>query len=239
MTESKLISNDDSRADGAMRTKDQKAVRPKDAATLIIVRRDSEKPRLLMGRRNKGHNFMPGKWVFPGGRIDRSDFRAPYCTDLRPEVAARVEQTAPPARSRALALAAVRETFEEVGLLLAKPAPMRAVAGPWRDFTALGAEANLGVLDFIARAITPANSPKRFDARFFMAEAEHLISLERAPDCGELDEIAWVYLDEALALDLPNITRFVIHELALRLEDPHRPAPFVRSLRGSRHLSYL
>lgn len=239
MTESKLIPNDDSRADVAMRTKDQKAVRPKDAATLIIVRRDAEKPRLLMGRRNKGHNFMPGKWVFPGGRIDPSDFRAPYCSDLRPEVAVRVEQTAPPARSRALALAAVRETFEEVGLLLAKPAPMRAVAGPWRDFIALGAEANLGALDFIARAITPPNSPKRFDARFFMAEAEHLVSLERAPDCGELDEIAWVDLDEALALDLPNITRFVMHELALRLEDPHRPAPFVRSLRGSRHLSYL
>jgi 8-oxo-dGTP pyrophosphatase MutT (NUDIX family) len=239
MTEPKLDPNYDPRSDGAMRTEDQKVVRPKDAATLIIVRRDAEKPRLLMGRRNEGHNFMPGKWVFPGGRIDRSDFRAPYCDDLRPEVAARVEQTAPPARARALALAAVRETFEEVGLLLAKPAPVRPGAGPWRDFMALGAEANLGALDFIARAITPPYRPKRFDARFFMAEAEHLISLERAPDCGELDEIAWVDLDEALALDLPNITRFVMHELALRLEDPHRPAPYVRFLRGSRQLSYL
>ena len=100
MTEPKLDPNYDPRSDGAMRTEDQKVVRPKDAATLIIVRRDAEKPRLLMGRRNKGHNFMPGKWVFPGGRIDRSDFRAPYCDDLRPEVAARVEQTAPPARAR-------------------------------------------------------------------------------------------------------------------------------------------
>jgi 8-oxo-dGTP pyrophosphatase MutT (NUDIX family) len=72
-----------------------------------------------------------------------------------------------------------------------------------------------------------------------MARAEHLISLERAPDCGELDEIAWVDLDEALALDLPNITRFVVQELALKLDAPERPAPFVRFVRGARHLSHL
>lgn len=239
MTEPKLDPNYDPRTDGALRSDGQKAVRPRDAATLIIVRRDGQKPRLLMGRRNRGHNFMPGKWVFPGGRIDRSDFRAPFATDLRPEVAARLEQTAPAARARALAMAAVRETFEEVGLLLARPAPVRPGAGPWRDFMALGAEADLGAMDFIARAITPPYRPKRFDARFFMAEAESLISLERAPDCGELDEIAWVDLDEALALDLPNITRFVVHELALRIENPDRPAPFVRFLRGTRHLSHL
>jgi 8-oxo-dGTP pyrophosphatase MutT (NUDIX family) len=72
-----------------------------------------------------------------------------------------------------------------------------------------------------------------------MARAENLISLERAPDCGELDEIAWVDLDEALALDLPNITRFVVQELALKLDAPERPAPFVRFVRGARHLSHL
>ena len=72
-----------------------------------------------------------------------------------------------------------------------------------------------------------------------MAPAEALLTPEPTAGSGELDEIAWVDLDEALALDLPNITRFVMHELALRLEDPHRPAPFVRFLRGSRQLSYL
>ena len=239
MTEPKLDPNYDPRTDGAMRAEDQKVVRPRDAATLIIVRRDAAKPRLLMGRRNKGHSFMPGKWVFPGGRIDPSDFRAPYASDLRPEVAARVEKTAPPSRARALALAAVRETFEEVGLLLAKPAPEKTAKGPWGDFLKLGAHPDLAALDFIARAITPPYRPKRFDVRFFMARAENLISLERAPDCGELDEIEWVDLDEALALDLPNITRFVVQELALKLDAPERPAPFVRFVRGARHLSHL
>jgi 8-oxo-dGTP pyrophosphatase MutT (NUDIX family) len=229
----------DPRVDGAMRGTGARLVRPRDAATLILVRRDTATPRLLMGRRHGGHAFMPDKWVFPGGRIDRSDFRAPYATDVRPEVMARLEKTAPHARARALALAAVRETFEETGLLLAKPAPTRTGAGPWRDFMAQGAEADLAALDFVARAITPPYRPKRFDARFFMADAEALLSLKRLPDCGELDEIAWVDLDEALALDLPGITRFVIREVALRLDDHSRPAPFVSFVRGARQLTHI
>ncbi len=214
-------------------------VRPRDAATLIIINRTEAKPSVLMGRRHGGHNFMPGKWVFPGGRIDRADFHAPYATDLRPDVLARLGKTASPGRSRALALAAVRETFEEVGLLMAKPAPPRPGNGPWREFLAQGALPDLAALDFVARAVTPAVSPKRFDARFFMAEAEHLISLERQPDCGELDEIAWFELEEALGLDLPSVTRFVLKEIPLRLADPTRPAPSLRFVRGRQQLVHL
>ena len=103
----------------------------------------------------------------------------------------------------------------------------------------MGAEPDLAALDFIARAITPPYRPKRFDARFFMAEADRLISLERGPDCGELDEIAWVDLAEAKALDLPNITRFVVGELEQRLTDPGRPAPYVRFLNGKRKQEHL
>ncbi len=227
------------RGDGPLRKPGAKLARPRDAATLIIVRRDGPRPRLLMGRRHGGHDFMPDKWVFPGGRIDRGDYRAPFATDVRPEVMARLEKSTPPSRARALALTAIRETFEEVGLLLAKPAAPRPGAGPWRDFLAHGAEPDLAALDFIAQAITPHYRPKRFNARFFMAPAEALISLERLPDCGELDEIAWLDLDEALELDLPGITRFVIQELPLRLKDPSRPAPFTRFLRGDRQLTYL
>ena len=239
MTDPFLDPNYDPRSDGAMRKAGAPLVRPRDAATLIVVRRDAAKPRVLMGRRHRGHDFMPGKWVFPGGRIDRSDFTAPSGTDLRPQVAARLETTAPPRRARALGLTAIRETLEETGLLLAQPAPPRPGAGPWREFLATGAAPDLAALDFVARAITPPYRPKRFDARFFMADAERLISLERRADCGELDEIAWVDLDEAVALDLPNVTRFVLQELGLRLDDPSRPAPFMRFVRGVRQLAYL
>jgi 8-oxo-dGTP pyrophosphatase MutT (NUDIX family) len=236
-----LEANYDPRQDGAVR-EGQKLVRPRHAATLIIVRRDAKKPRLLMGRRNKGHAFMPDKWVFPGGRIDRTDFTAPAASELSPETRQRLELTArhaSPRLPRALAMAAVRETFEEVGLLLAKTAPPRPGAGPWREFLEAGALADLAALEFVARAITPPYRPRRFDARFFMAEASALLSLERRPDCGELDEIEWVDLKEALALDLPNITRFVVQEVGRRLEERGRPVPFMRFQRGRRSLGHL
>jgi 8-oxo-dGTP pyrophosphatase MutT (NUDIX family) len=211
-------------------------LRPKDAATLILVRRDGPGPRVLMGRRAEGHVFMASKWVFPGGRIDRADFRAPYATELRPEVAAAVGRSASPSRARALALAAVRETFEETGLLLAKEAPTRRGAGAWRDFIARGALPDLEALDYVARAITPPGRARRFDARFFMADAGRLMHLDPEPGAEmELDEIAWIGLDETQGLDLPQITRFVLDELKDRLVDPARPQPLVRMVRG-RHV---
>jgi 8-oxo-dGTP pyrophosphatase MutT (NUDIX family) len=220
-----------------VRAKGTRAVRPRDAATLIVLRRDGPKPRVLMGRRHGGHDFMPDKWVFPGGRIDRSDFRAPVASELRHEVAEKLATTAPPKRARALGLAAIRETFEETGLLLGTPGHSRPIAGPWRQFLEHGALPDLAALDFIARAVTPPMVPKRFDARFFMADAERLVSLERQPDCGELAEIAWVELEEALALDLPTVTSFVLREIPLRLADPHRPFPYLRQRRGFRSMT--
>ncbi|HEY3796928.1 MAG TPA: NUDIX hydrolase [Caulobacteraceae bacterium] len=211
-----------------------KAVRPRDAATLIVIRRDGPKPRVLMGRRHGGHDFMPDKWVFPGGRIDPSDFRAPVATELRPEVAEHLYRTAPARRARALALSAIRETFEETGLLLATKAEHRPIAGPWRTFVEQGALADLAAMDYIARAVTPPMVPKRYDARFFMADAERLISLERQADCGELTEIAWVELSEALGLDLPAVTAMVLKEIPHRFADPERKPPYWRAKRGVR-----
>lgn len=209
-------------------------LRPKDAATLILVRHDGPEPRLLMGRRGSGHVFMASKWVFPGGRLDRADHVAPAARELRPEVLALLERTAPPRRARALALAAVRETFEETGLILGRPGAGRG-AGPWRDFLSQGYLPDLEPLAFIARAITPPGRARRFDVRFFMADAGALASLEPGPGCGELDEIAWIGLSAMPALDLPAITRFVVQEAVQRLDHPDRPAPFVRMVRG-RHL---
>jgi 8-oxo-dGTP pyrophosphatase MutT (NUDIX family) len=204
------------------------AVKPRDAATLIVVRTDGPKPRLLMGRRAGGHDFMPGKWVFPGGRIDRADFSAPYMGHLKPETERRLTIGLKPARARALALTAIRETFEETGLLLGKKATTTPRAGPWGPFVAQDCLPDLSCLDMVARAVTPPQLPKRFDARFLMAPAEALISLERQPDCGELDEIAWVEIEEAIALDLPAITRFVVRDVADRLGNPAKPAFFMR-----------
>lgn len=210
------------------------AQRPKDAATLILTRGGS-KPEVLMGRRAPGHVFMASKWVFPGGRIDRSDFTAASAQDLSSDTARRLEAELPARRARALALTAVRETFEETGLILGRAAPAASVAGPWREYRQAGALPDLSVLTYIARAITPPGRTRRFDARFFMAPAEALLTPEPTSGSGELDEIAWMPLDQARALDLPAITRFVLDELSQRLANPARPLPFVHMVRG-RHL---
>ena len=208
--------------------------RPKDAATLILTR-GGDRPEVLMGRRAPGHVFMASKWVFPGGRIDRTDFTAADAGGLAPDAARRLEAELPGRRARALALTAVRETFEETGLVLGRPAAPASVAGPWREYRALGALPDLSALAYVARAITPPGRTRRFDARFFMAPAEALLHPEPTAGSGELDEIAWLPLDQARALDLPAITRFVLGEVAERLSAPDRPLPFVRMVRG-RHL---
>lgn len=209
--------------------------RPKDASTLILTRGPGAMAEILMGRRARGHVFMASKWVFPGGRIDRADFAAASATDLSPAEAARLTREVPARRARALALAAVRETFEETGLLLAASAPSASVAGPWREFRAAGALPDLAALSYVARAITPPGRTRRFDARFFMADASALLHPEPTAGSGELDEIAWFPLADARALDLPAITRFVLAEVAERLSHPSRPLPFVRMVQG-RHV---
>jgi 8-oxo-dGTP pyrophosphatase MutT (NUDIX family) len=129
----------------------------------------------------------------------------------------------------------VRETFEETGLLLAAPAPIASVAGPWREFRAVGALPDLAALSYVARAITPPGRSRRFDARFFMADVQALLHPEPTAGSGELDEIAWLPLADTRPLDLPAITRFVLGEVGERLAQPDRPLPYVRMVRG-RHV---
>ena len=225
--------------EGPARVPGARAVRPKNAATVMISRRDAKKPRVLMGRRHGGHSFMPDRWVFPGGRIDRGDYRAPAANELRHDVGAVFDAYLPAGRGRALALAAIRETWEEAGLLLAKPGPPRPAAGSWRTFVAQGALADLEALDVIARAITPPSVGKRFDTWFLLADAERLMSLERQADCGELEEIAWVDFDEAQALPLPTVTRMMLKEAVARMDDQGRPKPFLRFRQGAMRSEHL
>lgn len=218
-----------------------KVQKPKHAATLLIVRRDGPNPKILMGRRHRGNAFMPDKWVFPGGKIDRADFAARAANELQPVVAAALARTVPAARTnnlpRALALAAVRETFEETGLLLGKPASdVPASRGIWGDFYRCGVLPDLAALELVARAITPPGRTRRFDARFLMADARSLVSLHPGNGSGELDELAWFDWTAAQALDLPTITRAILIETALRMEDPTRPIPFHRFARAAYRL---
>lgn len=213
-------------------------VRPKDAATLILVDRTERLPKVLLGKRHAGHKFMPGKFVFPGGRVEPHDRLMPIAKPLDPHAErALMQKVARPnvARARAFALAAIRETFEETGLLLgarrenAPPMP----DGPWAEFAKAGFYPDLSALHFIARAITPSKRPRRFDTRFFSVDAsaiahrvDNIVHSE-----AELVELVWLPITEARRLDMPTITGVVLEELEARVAagfGHDLPVPFYR-----------
>jgi 8-oxo-dGTP pyrophosphatase MutT (NUDIX family) len=195
--------------------------RPRDAATLIVVRHDGKEPRVLLGQRHADHAFMPNKYVFPGGRLDAADCRLQPRLDLHPEVLAklmyRMRGRASATRARGLAVAAVRETFEETGLLFADAEIRDGLS--WHELIALGMSPNLSGLRYFARAITPPGRSRRFDSRFFVADARQIANLDRPSHTGsdELLEPRWFTFNEAKELDLPGITRDILTRLALLL----------------------
>ncbi|MFT3808438.1 MAG: NUDIX domain-containing protein [Micropepsaceae bacterium] len=216
-----------------------RAVRPRHAATLILTRpRHAGALEILMGKRSAAHRFMPNKYVFPGGKVDIADGRLAHDTDLRPEVLARVAQHGGERLARALARAAIRETFEEAGLVLGRPsaAPRASSAPGWSGFFGAGYEPDLSALTYVARAITPPYRDRRFDTRFFIANVAALAEPPEAARAasGELLELVWVSLEQARALDLPTITRAVLDEIETRADDPHadRDVPFFRFAHG-------
>lgn len=220
----------DPRFDPPPSDKPARILRPKDAATLVLVRRDGPLPRILMGQRSRGHVFMADKWVFPGGRVDPGDSRAPAFTELRPEVEHQLTQGNVKRRARAFALTAVRETFEETGLVIGRAGTLHGRVPPaWNEFAAHGAAPDLSRFEFIGRAITPPHRPRRFDARFFYAEADEVLLDDRPHASGdELLHVEWFALDEAEKLDLPMVTRFVIGQVRSRIAGERLEPPFLR-----------
>jgi 8-oxo-dGTP pyrophosphatase MutT (NUDIX family) len=208
-------------------------IRPKNAATLVLVDRSGGTPRVLMGRRHDNHRFLPGKFVFPGGRVDPADSRIAPVSDFAPDTARRLmvkmRGGARTSMARALALAAIRETYEEAGLLVGRSvdAPPRTRSPSWRRFFAHGIVPALDGMVFVARAITPPRRPRRYDTRFFALDAAAIASdagrVETPSD--ELLEVNWLSFDEARGIDIPNITRFVLGEIEQRLETGHLAAP--------------
>ena len=219
---------------------------PKDAATLILLDRSGPSPKVLMGRRHHGHVFLPGKFVFPGGSVDANDRRMSVGAPLDPRAEAKLMRhvrrpTA--AKARALALAAIRETFEETGLLLgsrrAEP-PAAAPPGPWSAFAEARIHPDLSNMHFIARATTPPRRARRYDTRFFTADVSaiaHRIEGKVGPD-AELVELVWLPLDEIKQrIELLVITEIVLRDLQAQLEDgfSHElPVPFYHVVRGKR-----
>jgi 8-oxo-dGTP pyrophosphatase MutT (NUDIX family) len=217
------------------------APRPRDAATLILIDRSAEVPKVLLGKRHRGHVFMPGKYVFPGGRVEPHDRHVPVAGQLDPAIEQKLmRHVSRPSRdkARALAVAAIREVFEETGLLVGRKvedAPRVAAGGSVDPFAAAGVRPDLSALHLIARAITPPGRPRRFDARFFAADADlivHRVDGVVHPD-AELVDLTWLPIAQARELDIPPVTKRVLTELEARVAlgfGHDLPVPFYRVL---------
>jgi 8-oxo-dGTP pyrophosphatase MutT (NUDIX family) len=198
--------------------------RPKDAATLILIDRSGAVPKVLVGRRHDQVVFMPGKFVFPGGRVDKSDHRVPVAAPIPPELETNLLKGSPKtssSRARALAVAAIREACEETGLCLGRAVngARPALDGPWAPFAAAGLLPDPSSLFLIARAITPPGRIKRFDTRFFTADASaiaHKVEGVIHAD-AELVELVWVEIGSEPLADLHQMTKKVLGQLEKRL----------------------
>jgi len=198
------------------------AVRPKDAASLIIIDQIDAQPRILMGRRRPDQIFLPNKFVFPGGRTDKSDRFIKPAGALAPsdleKLLKDMKGRASIERAHTLALTAIRETYEETGLLFAKQVQtgtgsrQSSANAVWQKIFEHNFTPSLKGLTFLARAITPPGRPRRYDTRFFCVEARNIVHRDPPLDAELLDQ-DWFTLEEIRMLDLPHITRAIVEDL--------------------------
>ncbi len=186
-----------------------RTVRARHAASLVVLRsRAAGDHELLMGMRGSRHRFMPNRLVFPGGAVDRADLSAPAASPLAPHTRRLLERKANPGLAHGLGIAAARELAEETGLSLGNPP-------------------ELDGLDYLCRAVTPPPGPVRFNARFLVIDADRVAGA--LTGSGELEDLRYVDIDVALALDLAAPTRFVIERLrewlAMPLEQRNASRP--------------
>ncbi len=214
-------------------TADKSAIR--NAATVIVLRERYTAPAILMGQRGAKAAFMPNKFVFPGGAVDAQDAVVPLAAPVPDLCHARLADDAPDGMQTALAAAAIRELWEETGLLLGQRGDWHGdVPDTWQSFADTGHLPTADGLQFVFRALTPPGRPRRFDARFFLVDAD---DIRNDPDdfsgaSDELSHLQWIPLRDARKFDLPFITEVVLAEIEARVS--YRTAPRPTACRISR-----
>jgi 8-oxo-dGTP pyrophosphatase MutT (NUDIX family) len=207
---------------------------PRDAATVVLLRDGTAGIEVYLLRRVRAMAAFGGMTVFPGGGVDPADVADESVPWVGPEPAAwRDKLSADTALARGLVCAAVRETFEESGVLLAGPGPDEVVpdTAPWEDerkaleartlslstlFADRGLHLRADLLRPWSHWITPEIEHRRFDTRFFVAA---LPKGQRARDvAGEADHAAWVRPADALA-ERERGERIMVPPTAMTLED--------------------
>jgi 8-oxo-dGTP pyrophosphatase MutT (NUDIX family) len=206
----------------------------RNAATVILLRDRFDSPRILMGQRGAKAAFMPNKFVFPGGAVDTDDAHISLAAPLPATCADRLTEDADLALAHAITVAAIREVWEETGLILGQKGEWQGdIPTDWSSFAATGHVPRASNMQFVFRALTPPGRPRRFDARFFLVDADHIASdpddFSAASD--ELSHLQWVPLTEARSFDMPFITEVVMAEVQARAGDlsPPTSVPFFKN----------
>lgn len=199
----------------------------RNAATVIALRDRATAPKVLMGQRGASAVFMPNKFVFPGGAVDVEDADIPLVGSIPDPCASRLVEDCDGDVVHALGVAAVRELWEETGLILGQRGEWAGTPpADWETFAATGHVPDASALRFVFRAITPPGRPRRFDARFFVVDADQDVASDLDDfdaACDELSALQWIPLEEARSFDLPFITEVVLAEVQQRAADPRPP----------------
>jgi len=216
-------------SDGETRKSSRIPVEPRDAASLVLVRDSASGPEVLVGRRPLASRFMPGVYVFPGGAVDKSDFALESEHPLTDHVEARLRRQADRPLVHALAWTAVRETWEETGLLIGAPGAVSSTADcpALEAFSAAGLAPDLASLDYIMRAVTPPYIPIRFNTRFFIADA----AAAKGPlrPCPELEDVGWRPIEDVMTLSIVNVTEIVLDAALNYWRNRPEPDPMRRT----------
>ena len=202
-----------------MDSPDPEQVPVRDAATVMLLRDGSDGPEVCLMQRNLNSDFVGGAYVFPGGAVDPADADADVadrCPDLDDAEASRRLGLA--VGGLAFSVAAIRESFEEAGVLLARHADGRRLdlSGPGtaerfaghrddvdnerRTIAEIAVQEDLhldvGQLHYFSRWITPLGAHRRYDTRFFVCAAPE--GQEVVEDSRELIGTQWLTPAEAL-----------------------------------------
>jgi 8-oxo-dGTP pyrophosphatase MutT (NUDIX family) len=226
--------NDVTEAARVKQTAKPTIVRPRDAASLILLRGEGRDLELLAGRRPGHVKFMPGVWVFPGGAIDREDNK-PWRVESGGE-------RLPPRLLRS-ARAALRETWEEVGVLVgrsgstsaAAAAPAHALTPVETAYAEQHILASIDALTYVGRAITPTPVFRRFNTRFFLADGSDVVGEPASSD--ELEDVGWHPIARRPLAPFRDVTQFMLaRAMALRAGTASAEAPLFCSVRAKRRI---
>jgi len=196
-------------------------IKPKDASSLIIYKTIKEKIYLLMGRRPAKQKFMPNIFVFPGGAVEKEDYKVSFYSDFTPMNLRALAYKPSLIRARAIGLASIRETYEETGIFVGKTINNSVKPQPstWRDFEINKIKPRLDILNYIARAVTPVEQSKRFNARFFICDSKYTHG--SITQNNELLEIDWYPISEIVEkLPLAQVTHLIIKQCELYFQRP-------------------